>query len=164
MVQPYPSSAKPVEQQQPAAPPSVLNAVKLMYAGAAISAVSLIVSLADVGGAKAALRREFPKYPTSQINHAFLGFLVVAIISAALGIGLWLLMAWASKQGKAWARITSTVLFLLATISLLSLARGPRTVLTLIFPLLTWLVGGGAVWLLWRPDATAFFNRQRGFV
>jgi hypothetical protein len=162
MVQPYPSSAQPVEQQRPPAPTSVLNAVKLMYAGAAISAVSLIVSLTDAGSAKAALRREFPKYTTSQINHAFLGFLVIATISAALGIGLWLLMAWANKQGRNWARITSTVLFLLATISLLSLARGPRTALTLIFPVLTWLVGGGAVWLLWRPDSSAFFNRQQG--
>jgi hypothetical protein len=164
MVQPYPSSAKPVEQQRPPAPTSVLNAVKLMYAGAAISAVSLIVSLTDSGSAKAALRSEFPKYTTSQINHAFLGFLVIAIISAALGIGLWLLMAWANKEGRNWARIGSTVLFVLATISLLSLARGPRTALTLIFPVLTWLVGGGAVWLLWRPDSSAFFSRPQGLV
>lgn len=164
MVQPYPSSAKPVEQQQPPAPPSVLNAVKLMYAGAAISAVSLIVSLTDVGSAKAALRREFPNYTTSQINHAFVGFLIIALFSSAVGIGLWLLMAWANKQGKNWARITSTVLFLLATLSLLSLARGPRTVLTLIFPVLTWLVGAGAVWLLWRPDSSGFFNQQKSLV
>ena len=43
--QPYPSSGKPVEPERPPAPPSVLNAVKLMYVGAAISVVSLVISL-----------------------------------------------------------------------------------------------------------------------
>ena len=42
--QPYPSSGKPVEPERPPAPPSIQNAVKLMYAGAAISAVSLVIS------------------------------------------------------------------------------------------------------------------------
>ena len=45
MYQPYPSSGKTVEPERPAAPPTVQNAVKLMYAGAAVSTVSLIVSL-----------------------------------------------------------------------------------------------------------------------
>lgn len=26
--------------------------------------------------------------------------------------------------------------------------------------LLTWLLGGGAVWLLWRPGSSAFFTAQ----
>ena len=55
MYQPYPSSGKPVEPERPPAPPSVLNAVKLMYAGAAISTVSLIVSLVDIHGTKEAI-------------------------------------------------------------------------------------------------------------
>ncbi len=41
MYQPYPSSGKPVEPERPAAPPAVLNAVKLMYTGAAVSTVSI---------------------------------------------------------------------------------------------------------------------------
>ena len=36
----------------------------------------------------------------------------------------------------------------------------PKTVLGLVFPVLTWLVGLGAVWLLWRPESTAFFKPQ----
>ena len=35
------------------------------------------------------------------------------------------------------------------------------TVLGLIVPVLTWLVGLAAVWLLWRPDSSAFFKAQR---
>ena len=40
--QPYPSTGAPVEPDRGPAPPSVLNAVKLMYVGAAVSTVSLV--------------------------------------------------------------------------------------------------------------------------
>jgi len=164
MVQPYPSSGKPLtEAERPPAPPSVLNAVKLMYAGAIVSTASLIASLIYLifysGSAKSSIRKEFPHYTAGQINHAFLGFVILAIVSAGIGIGLWLWMAWANKRGKNWARITSTVLFVLQTLSLFSSLRGPRLAVGLVFPVLTWLVGAGAVWLLWQRESTAFFKR-----
>jgi hypothetical protein len=158
MVQRYPSSGQPVEPVRPAAPQAVMNAVKLMYVGAAVSTASLIASLADVGAIKPALRTEFPKDTPAQINHDFTGFLVVALISAGIGIGLWLWMARANGQGKNWARITSTVLFAIETLSVLEALRGPKTVVGLVFPILTWMVGLGAVWFLWRPESTAFFK------
>jgi hypothetical protein len=34
----------------------------------------------------------------------------------------------------------------------------PKTVLGLIFPVLTWLVGLGAVVFLWRKESTEFFK------
>jgi hypothetical protein len=160
MVQRYPSGGTPVEPQRPPAPQSVLNAVKLMYVGAAVSTASLIASLADIGAIKPALRTEFPHYSTAQINSAFKGFLIVALISAGIGIGLWIWMARANGQGKNWARITSTVLFAIETLSVLEALRGPKTVVDLVFPLLTWVVGLGAVWFLWRPESSAFFKTQ----
>jgi hypothetical protein len=160
MVQRYPSSGNSTELQRPPAPQSVMNAVKLMYVGAAISTVSLVISLAFIGSIKSAIKTEFPKYTTAQINHAFVAFLIVAIVSAGIGIGLWLWMARANSQGKNWARITSTVLFVLETLTVLEAIRGPRRVLDLVFPVLTWLVGLGAVFLLWRPESSAFFKPQ----
>jgi hypothetical protein len=160
MVQRYPSSGTPVEPPRPPAPQSVLNAVKLMYAGAAISAASLIASLADISAIKPALRTEFPKDTPAQIDQAFKAFLIVALVSAGIGIGLWLLMARANGQGKNWARITSSVLFAIETVSVLEALRGPKTFVSLIFPVLTWLVGLGAIWLLWRPESSAFFKPQ----
>jgi hypothetical protein len=160
MVQRYPSSGNPVEPQRPPAPQSVLNAVKLMYLGAAVSTASLIASLADIGAIKPALRTEFPHYTASQINQAFKGFLILALISAGIGIGLWIWMARANGRGKNWARITSTVLFAIETLSVLEALRGPKTVVDLVFPVLTWVVGLGAIWLLWRPESSAFFKTQ----
>ena len=160
MVQRYPSSGIPVEPQRPPAPQSVLNAVKLMYLGAAISTASLIAALADIGAIKPALRSEFPHYTASQINQAFNSFLVLALVSAGIGIGLWILMARANGRGKNWARIVSTVLFVVETLSVLAALRAPKTLIALVFPALTWLVGLGAIWLLWRPESSAFFKTE----
>jgi hypothetical protein len=161
MVQRYPSSGKPVEAERPPAPKPVLQAVKLMYAGAAISTVSLIISLADIGGVKAAIKKAHPSYTATQISQDNRFIIGLAVVSGLLGIGLWLWMAWANNQGKNWARILSTVLFGLATLDLVGVFSEPQTAIGLVFPVLTWLVGLGAIWLLWRPDSTAFFKAHR---
>ena len=57
MYQPYPGGGQSAEPLRPPAPGPVLTAVKLMYAGAAVSAVNLIISLAVIGGVKAYLAR-----------------------------------------------------------------------------------------------------------
>ena len=160
MVQPYPSSAKPVEPERPPAPPSVLNAVKLMYAGAAVSTVSLIVSLVDISGTKAAIRKARPSLSATQVNQLNTFIISLAIISGVIGIALWLWMARANGQGRNWARIVSTVLFGLATLDLFGVVSQPKTLLGLVFPLLTWLIGAGAVFLLWRGESTTFFHPQ----
>jgi hypothetical protein len=160
MVQRYPSSGKPVELERLPAPPSVANAVKLMYAGAAVSTVSLIVSLADISGTKSAIRKARPNLTAAQVSQLNTFIISLAVVSGLIGIGLWLWMAWANNQGKNWARILSTVLFCLATLDLVGVFSEPKTVFGLLFPVLTWLVGVGAVFLLWRPDSSAFFKPQ----
>jgi hypothetical protein len=160
MVQSYPSSDKPLEAERPPAPKPVETAVKLMYVGAAISTVSLIISLAFITSIKPSLRTEFPKYTTSEIDRAFAVFIIVAIISAGVGIGLWLWMARANRQGKNWARTVSSVLFGIETLTVLESLRGPKRVVDLVFPVLTWIVGLGAIWFLWQRESTAFFKRQ----
>jgi hypothetical protein len=160
MYQPYPSGGQPVEPLRPAAPPPVLTAVKLMYAGAAVSTVSLIISLADIGGSKAAIRKARPTLTATQVNQLNTFIITLAVVSGLVGIGLWLWMARANGRGKSWARIVSTVLFCLATLDLVGVFGEPKTALSLVFPILTWLVGLGAVYLLWRPESTAFFKPQ----
>ena len=160
MVQRYPSSGKPVELERLPAPPPVVNAVKLMYVGAAISTVSLIISLADIGGVKTAIKKAKPSWTPAQVNQYDRFLITVAIVSGVIGIALWLWMARSNNQGKNWARILSTVLFCLATLDLIGVFSQPKTLLGVVFPLLTWLVGLGAVFLLWRPESSAFFKPQ----
>jgi hypothetical protein len=161
MHQPYPSSGKPVEPERPPAPPSVLNAVKLMYVGAAISTVSLIISLIDIGGTKAAIRKARPSLTAAQVNQLNTFIITLAIVSGVIGVALWLWMARANSQGRNWARILSSVLFGLATLDLYGVLSQPKTVLGLVFPVLTWLVGLGAVIFLWRKESTEFFKPRQ---
>jgi hypothetical protein len=156
--QPYPSSGKPVEPERPPAPPSVLNAVKLMYVGAAISVISLVISLASIGGTKDAIRKARPSLSATQVNQLNTFIIALAVVSGVIGVALWLWMARANGKGKNWARILSTVLFGLATLDLFGVLSQPKTALGFIFPVLTWLVGAGAVFLLWRKDSTDFFR------
>ena len=116
MYQPYPSSGQPVEPLRPPAPTSVLTAVKLMYAGAAVSAVELIIGLAlIIVDIKAAARGRF-------LGHSLAAqkplVIMVWIVFGLVMIALWLWMARANGQGRNWARILSTVLFGLATLQL----------------------------------------------
>ena len=73
-----------------------------------------------------------------------------------LGVALWLWMSRANGQGRNWARIVSTVLFGLATLDLFGVFSQPKTVLGLVFPVLTWLIGAGRGVL-----AVALRNRAR---
>jgi hypothetical protein len=161
MVQPYPSGGNVVEQERPPAPSTVLNAVKLMYTGAAVSTVSLVISLVSIGGTKSAIRKARPNLSVSQVNQLNTFIISLAVVSGLVGIALWLWMARANGQGRNWARILSTVLFFLATLDLFGVLSQPKTLLGLVFPVLTWLLGLGAVILLWQRQSTEFIRAPR---
>ncbi len=158
MYQPYPSGGSTVEPERPSAPPTVVTAVKLMYAGAAVSTISLIVSLVSIGGTKAEIRKARPNLTVSQVNQLNTFIIALALLSGIVGIALWLWMARANSQGKNWARIVSTVLFCLATLDLVGVIGEPKTLLGLVFPVLTWLLGLAAVFLIWRGQSSEFYK------
>jgi hypothetical protein len=179
MSQSYPSSGQPAEPLRPPAPAPVLAAVKLMYAGAAVVTVTLIISVALIGDTKAALRKANPGLTAAQVRDLNT-LITLAIVSGLVLIGAWLWLAWVNGQGRNWARILSTVLSGLAAVELIGQYPGRQlghfvlggqvqpvihygfgvTALALIVPALTWLVGAAAVWLLWRPASSAFFKPQ----
>jgi hypothetical protein len=161
MYQPYPSPGQMPEPVRPEPPDSVLTAVKLMYAGAVVSALSLIIGLATIGSFRSAIRRAYPNYTPSQVHTAEVGAVTVIVIFGLIGIGVWLWMAWANKKGANWARITASVLFLLDTLSLLAGFARPEPLGTRLLSLLIWLIGLGAIILLWRSDSTAYFKAPR---
>jgi hypothetical protein len=171
MYRPYPSSSQPAGPPRPSVPAPVRTAVKLMYAGAAVSAAGLIIGLAlIIVDVQAAVRGRFLGHSLTAPQLRPL-VITVWIVFGLVVIALWLWMVRANGQGRNWARILSTVLFGLATLQLRgaftqtgSHAGFGATVLyydsTALF-VATWLVGAAAVWLLWRPASRAFFNPPR---
>jgi hypothetical protein len=162
--QPYPTSGSDQlpQQQRPPAPPSIRTAVKLMYIGAGLSAVSFIVGLATIGSLKQAIiNASTKKLTASQLHTAQVIGISTIVILGLIGIGLWLWMARANAAGKSWARIVAAVLFGLNTLGLLSAVARPNAVGTKIFDLLGWLVGLGATLYLWRRESSEFFGQAK---
>jgi hypothetical protein len=159
MYQSYPTSGQSQQpQQRPPAPNSVQTAVKLMYAGAVLSLIELIVGLATIGAVRRAIVKAYPHYTSAQVHRLEVADIAIAVIVGLIGIGLWLWMARASAGGHNYARITGTVLFGLNTLFLfIGLAR-PHVGLGLVFNILVWLVGLGAVIMLWRRESGEFFK------
>lgn len=160
MYQPYPSAGQAPEPVRPGPPPSVVMAVRLMYAGAVVSALSLIVGLATVSSLRSALHKSDPSLTTAQLHNLQTVVIVGSVVIGLISIGLWVWMALMNRAGKAWARIVATVLFGLDTLFLLlGLARAGAAAGTLV-SILTWLMGLGAVIFLWRRDASEYFTAQ----
>jgi hypothetical protein len=158
MVQPDPSAGRVPELMRPEPPASVVMAVRLMYAGAVVSALSLIVGLATIGSLRDSLHKAQPSLTPTQLHNLQTVVVVGSIFIGVISVGLWVWTALMSKAGKPWARIVATVLFGLNTILLLlGVAQAGAAAGTLV-SILTWLIGLGAVIYLWRKDASAYFN------
>ncbi len=162
MYQPYPSAGQVPEPVRPGPPSSVVMAVRLMYAGAVVSALSLIVGLVTIGSLRTSLHKSSPKLTATQLHDLQTVVVVGSIFIGVISIGLWLWMARMNKAGKSWARVVATVLFGLDTLFLLlGVARAGAAAGTLV-SILTWLIGLGAIIFLWRKDSSAYFAPQAG--
>jgi hypothetical protein len=160
MKQPGPGDTPSVASAAPvSAPRPVVFAVRLMYAGAALSAAGLITSLLLTRGLRAAIIAASKGHHLSAAQvtareHAIIGS---AIISGLVGIGLWLLMAWANGRGQSWARIVATVLCAINTLGLVFSLTVAHTAAGLLLTIAIWLAGVGAVILLWQRESSSYF-------
>jgi hypothetical protein len=171
--QPYPTSSGGNEMAQPggaAQPRQVQWAVYCMWGGAAIQLIGVIFTLVLSSKIKNAIRtaalksnvtlRSEGKTPltASEIHTLENTVVLIFAIIGIIGVLLWLWMAWANGRGRSWARIVATILFGLYTIDLvLSFSRASISV---IFLILSWLAGLGAIVFLWQKDSTEFFVRS----
>jgi len=172
--QPYPTGSGSNQlastAERPPQPPSLRNAVRLMWAGAALALIGVIITLAFSSKIKSAVTKAAIKanatrssqgktvLTTSQIHSLASATVVVLAVAGIIGVPLWVWMAWANNKGRGWARVVATVLFGLNTISLIF--EVGRASVTIIAVALGWLIGLAAVVLLWRKDTTAYIKPQ----
>ena len=158
--QPAPARPAPPAATRPRIPGSVLTAVRLMYAGAAVSLVSVVVSLGAINQIKTSFEVQHPLAQNVAQGVAALAAAAV-IISGAVAIGVWLKLASASRKGRSWARTAGTILFVLDTLALLGTLGRAGIPVTKTFGVLTWLIGLIAVISLWRRQSSAYFDDSR---
>ena len=159
MYQPYPGSAQLPETQRQPAPAPVRHAVMVMFAGAAISLLGIVIDIATGSATKTAIEKRSPNLTASQVNslqHVLVGgFIAGGVIAAAV----WIVLALACRRGRNWARITGTVLFGLSTVDTLGGIAAPVAGGAKLWGLLVWLAGLTAVLFLWRRESSAFFRQ-----
>jgi len=170
--QPYPTGSSSGQMPGPAVrppqPPALRNAVRLMWAGAGLALISVIITLALSGTIKSAIRKAAVTanatrrsqgksiLTASQIHTLANVTLVILAVVGIIGVLLWVWMAWANNRGSNWARIVATVLFGLNTLSLIF--EVGRASITIIFVFIGWLIGLGAIVFLWRKETTAYIK------
>jgi len=146
MYQPYLGGRRVPRSRRPPVPPSILKAVKLMYAGAVLSLIGAIAVIPDV---------------LSKGTPAAHGQTVIRLGGDLIYALLWIITARASKDGMGQARIAGTVFFGLATVILPFSLAGHLSALIKIGVAADWLVGLGAVILFWQRGSSDFFRSTR---
>jgi hypothetical protein len=159
MYQPYPTGAQMPAAQRPPVPPSVANAVRVMYVGALTSLLGIVIDIVTVGATKTAIERHSHHLTMSQVNSVQHVLVTSFIIGGVIGAAVWIVLARLCQAGKNGARITGTALFGLATLdSLIGASFAPVAGVVRIWAIVVWLVGLTAVVFLWRRSSSAYFK------
>ena len=127
---PAPQGGPPPARDPRNAPPTVQNAVRLMFGLAVLSLIALIVVFADKSSLRKAIEDANPSYDSSQIDTAVnTAFAVGAVIGIVLVV-LYVLLALQVRKGKNWARIVTWVLSGLGALGAISNLAQPQPALT----------------------------------
>jgi hypothetical protein len=136
----------------------VSNAVKLMYVGAGLDVVGVLIAILSKGTIRSALRKAYPNDSTATINRAIKAEIVFLIVLAVIGVALWIWMAQKNKAGRNWARITGTVFFGISTLLQVVGLVQHTSALSKLISIVVWLLGLTIVVLLWRRESSAYFK------
>ncbi|MGH3445442.1 MAG: hypothetical protein ACRDPB_08705 [Nocardioidaceae bacterium] len=160
---PPPPYGQPVAQVEQ--PPSIRTAVRLMWVGAGLSVISLIVGLVAIGGMKDEIRRQLAaqnqQVTQSTVDAAFTVGILFGVVFGVIGILLWLWMAWKNGQGRSWARIVSTVLGVIYVIStIVNLSSSTSSGVSKILGVITLIIDVVILVLIWRSESSAFYKSR----
>jgi len=103
MYQPYPQDTQMPETRHLPAPASVLNAVRVMYVGAAASLLGIVIDVLTVGATKRAIEKHSHHLTASQINSSQHVLVIAFIIGGLIGAAAWFFLARSCLGGKNWA-------------------------------------------------------------
>lgn len=142
-------------------PDSMQRAVRLMLAGAGATAVygifSIIVAIVDKNDL---ITSNGKKITNGQLASGIVESVLITVILAAI----WVLMARMSQRGRNWARITSSVLFVLWSFytfeSIGAVTASVAAIIYVVLVLAIWVIGLGALFMLWRQESSAFFRAK----
>jgi hypothetical protein len=154
-------------------PPSMLSAVKWMYAGLALTILAtLLLTVVDNELLRNIINNE-ASYSSSPYDYSSVdsGITAYSAVTCVLGIvidgGLWLWMIAANKGGKSWARALSTIFFCIASLSFLffivlaattsTMRDTPAGAFGLLIEIALFACELMAIIKLWSKDSSAYY-------
>ena len=152
---------------EPEQPPSLRYAVYLMYVGAGVALLGTVTALSLDGKIKTDIfnrertnsRDVGAPFNVAQLHRIANASFVILAVAGLICVLLWLWMAWANNRASGWARIVASVFFAVMTVeAAISRSEAPVPLVTVAFIVLQWVVGLGAVVLLWRRETTAYIG------
>jgi predicted permease len=130
-----------------------------MWAGAAISAVGIVVAFTQTGELRDQLREADDSLTADELDTAVAVGLTFVGIIGVISIALWLWMAATNGQGKTWARTVATVLGALNVVfTALGFLGDQLTPLNVVFSILGIALAVTILVLLYRPDSNAYYD------
>lgn len=150
------AAAQP-ESIPPRGPQSLLAAVKLMYVGAGLQALSIAYTFAARVQLRDQIAAQQPSLTSGEVEHALNFHLMSVAVIDVLAIAMWIWMAQVNRAGLEWARIVATVLAPLNiafTLFSLSQAVGAMIVVRLVIIALS----AAILFLLYQPDSTVYYR------
>ena len=148
----------PVAEQ----PSSIATAVKLMYAGAALSLLSVIASFFMLDTIKEAIeesmRETDPNASQSTIDAAYTVGMVSTVVVGIIAVGLWLWMASKNGQGRSWARIVATVFGAINVLfTVVGFTQPGMTAVSAIISGVSMVLAVIILVLLWRKESSSYY-------
>jgi predicted Ser/Thr protein kinase/NADH:ubiquinone oxidoreductase subunit K len=157
-----PATASPAADGRPVPPRSMVSAVRLMYAGSALAAFSILTAVATTPALRALIRQRYPAAGYGALSTAATATLSVTIAGALISAGVWLVMARRTRRGRPGVRMVSTILFVIDSLTVLSThTQGLLTPSTWIISVAEWAVGLAVIVFLWDRRSTAYLADLR---
>ncbi|MDQ6848697.1 MAG: hypothetical protein M3070_01660 [Actinomycetota bacterium] len=123
--QPMPSGPPPGRAPaRGAPPPTVVNAVRLMFVGAAISLIGLITEFALRNQIRDQIKKDNPSADSVRLDSLLNTATTIAVVVGAVFLVLYVLLALQVRKGKNWARIVTWVIAGLGVLGLLGTLAG----------------------------------------
>jgi hypothetical protein len=151
----------PDVRPEPDPPPSLATAVRLMYVGAGLSAVSFVVNVFQRDEIREQIAENDSSLTQDELDTAANAAVAVSVVIGLVVVGLWIWMARSNARGQSWARTTATVLGVLSILSLAAtLGMGQSTALATVLSLASVVLAAVILYLLYRPESTRYYDAR----
>lgn len=153
----YPGGPYGQPPAAPEPPKSILTAVKLMFVGAGLQALTILFGLLGAGQLRDQLAEQQPELTSDELDAAVAVGVGGVVIIGLMAVGLWIWMALANRRGRNWARIVATILGAL-NIAFTLFGLSQATGLGVIIQVITIALAAAIIFLLYRPESSAYYN------